>query len=605
MMIVRQIKNLSLEYQTYRKVFDVLASILLSILPVISINVPNGHETGMLLYCWACIIAYILIRVCFLKRCSHNISIVITKLDILIGIFFLYVVIRNSISLRCFDLNEFLKLSSGLLLIYIAKNMNRRSMMIVYLSLILSVAIQAILSLLQTFKVLSSNHGIFLSTGSFDNPAINGIFIASVFPLILGVLFYTKRSAKKSPINTHRYALYSLLWCMLMAIASSASRSAWIGVIFSSAIILLKFYAPTIYPLLHNRKRTIYSICVVSIIVFFILLYYFKPISANSRLYIWIISLKVFLSHPLWGVGNSYSYHFLHQQAEYFLQNPDSAFINMADNIHHSYNVFIQILSQYGLIGFILCCGIIIVIYKCRCRSFLWIIKIALLEIMIEGCFSFAVSSYSLLLIISLYIGLIDRCMPYIYKAQIDFFNKTYLRMRIIYGITLCVGCVLLFGYAYSTLCWSEGMIAFEKQEYDKADRFFSRANFMLKSNGYFWNIRGKCLSLQNKYIESNEIMAQAMMNRYSTYSEIIMGDNYLALGQYEKAKQAYMTAHRILPSKMYPLYLLSICLYKEGNIDEFKKTANVVLNMPVKVHSTATVQMQNRLSTILNQIHQ
>lgn len=604
-MIVKQIKNINLEKQTYRKMFDALASVLLSILPVISINVPNGHETGMLLYCWACIISYFLIKIYFLKSNGHNITIVISKLDIFIGTFFLYVVIRNSISLRYFDLNSFMKLSSCLLLIYIAKNMNRRIMRIVYLSLILSVAIQSTLSLLQTFKVLSSNHGIFLSTGSFDNPAINGIFIASVFPLVLGVLLYTKRNTKKSLTNTHRYALYALLWCMLMAIASSASRSAWIGVIFSSAIILLKFYIPSVYSLTYNRKKTIYSFCVVCIILFFILLYYFKPISANSRMYIWIISLKVFLSHPLWGVGNSYSYYFLHQQAEYFRQNPDSAFINMADNIHHSYNVFIQILSQYGLIGFILCCSIIICIYKCKCRSFLWIIKIALLEIMIEGSFSFAVSSYSLLLIISIYIGLIDRCMPYVYKAQIIFSNKTYLRLRMIYGTTLCMVCVLLIGYAYSTLCWRKGMVAFEKQEYNKAGRFFNRANFMLKSNGYFGNIRGKCLSLQNKYIESNEIMAQAMMNRYSTYSEIIMGDNYLALGQYEKAKHAYMTAHRILPSKMYPLYLLSICLYKEGDIDEFKKTANVVLNMPVKVHSTATVQMKNKLSTILNQIQQ
>lgn len=603
MAIYQHIKNMILIRQTHRKLFDIPISIALSSLPLISLNVPNGNEMGMILCCWACIIAYYIIKIRDVKKHGYNIKIVITKLDILLGILFLYIIIRNSLSLTFFDLYEFLKLSSCILVINIIKNIKLRSTKIVYLSLIISATIQSIIAMLQIFKILSSNHGIFLATGSFDNPAINGIFIASIFPLIFGMIFYTQEPSDHYNMYTRHYVLYALLWCMLMAIASSASRSAWIGVVSSSVLIVLKYYKPIRkYPIFHCKK-SIYSICIICILVFIILLYYFKPISANSRVYIWLISLKVFILHPLCGVGSSFSYNFLHAQADYFLQNPNSAFVNTADNIHHCYNVFLQVLTQYGIIGIILYCSVILCIYKCRCRSSLWVIKFALFGIMLEGCFSFGISSYPLLLIISLYIGLIDRSMRNLYNSKILCPKKNYLRLRLINVASLCLGCVLLVGYTYSIICWQKGMHYFEKQEYNQADKYFSRADFMLKSNGYFWNIRGKCLSLQNKYIESNRIMAQAAMNRYSIYTEITMGDNYLALGQYEKAKQAYQTAHRILPSKMYPLYLLSMCQYKEGNVEEFKKTANLVLSMPVKVHSTATIQMRNKLSTILNEI--
>ena len=80
------------------------------------------------------------------------------------------------------------------------------------------------------------------------------------------------------------------------------------------------------------------------------------------------------------------------------------------------------------------------------------------------------------------------------------------------------------------------------------------------------------------------------------------MGDNHKALGNFIDAEAAYIKSRDMIPSLIYPKYLLAN-LYTES--DQHKKaiqTAQTILNSNVKVESSATREIMNEMKNIVTQ---
>jgi O-antigen polymerase len=68
---------------------------------------------------------------------------------------------------------------------------------------------------------------------------------------------------------------------------------------------------------------------------------------------------------PLTGFGHKgFQANYMNYQAQYFEQNPDSRFKQLADNVTHPFNEFIKIAVNYGVIGLLLYALLISIIFR-------------------------------------------------------------------------------------------------------------------------------------------------------------------------------------------------------------------------------------------------
>lgn len=578
-----------------------LLILLIAIFPLMRIPVPNGQEEGAMLYsCWVVIIITGLFII--QGKSGSFLNIHFSKLDLAISAVAIYIFVRDCISISSLDLNSLIGCICCLSIYSIAKKINYKRYFVFETGLIMAGMVQSVICILQICKFLPSYHAIFLPTGSFDNPAFYGMFIACILPFILNRLMNTSSLSRKN-----RIFLFIAFIIMTATVIISASRASWICAIVSIIILIYKKYpSGNLIILKRNKIIFISSIFLLSVTVI-LLLYFIKPVSANSRLYIWNIASKCIFQHPIFGVGRNFSYIYMTEQADYLLQHPQSSFNMLADNIHYCYNGFLQFMIQYGIIGMILVIYIVKWILFTPIDKRQTIIKASLIGIIIASLFTYATFNILFLLLLSFYGGMISRSFK-IKKVDIHLsnftevcFNKGWPMIRYM-GYILFI--MLSLFYSISSYYWIKGIQSVEYKCYEEANDFFNRCEPWFNSNGYFLNMYGRCLNNMGEYLTSNMVMNKAIRIRYSSFSEIIIGQNFTGLGDHNRAMESFYKAYAMVPSKMYPLYLIALLQYDIMDYDNFTKTAHVIFNMPIKVTSTANRQMIDHISILMNNVN-
>jgi tetratricopeptide (TPR) repeat protein len=81
------------------------------------------------------------------------------------------------------------------------------------------------------------------------------------------------------------------------------------------------------------------------------------------------------------------------------------------------------------------------------------------------------------------------------------------------------------------------------------------------------------------------------------------MGDSYKALGETEKAEEAYKFASQIIPSRFYPKYLLAILYDETSQKEKAIKTAKEILQKEIKIESTAIREIHEEMEEIIKNI--
>ena len=79
-----------------------------------------------------------------------------------------------------------------------------------------------------------------------------------------------------------------------------------------------------------------------------------------------------------------------------------------------------------------------------------------------------------------------------------------------------------------------------------------------------------------------------------------IAGRNYEMLGDVAAAELAYLHAHRMIPDRVYPLYLLAKLYLADGQTEKAFATACRVIAHKPKVESVQTREMQAELRKLL-----
>jgi len=111
----------------------------------------------------------------------------------------------------------------------------------------------------------------------------------------------------------------------------------------------------------------------------------------------------------------------------------------------------------------------------------------------------------------------------------------------------------------------------------------------------------GRSLSQSEQPEKSNEILQQAAKISCDPMLYNIMGKNYQAMKEYNKAEEYLLKSTRIVPNRLYSYYLLMKLYVETGDEKKAREAAGVVLMKEPKVQSQAVGEMRGEARRIRN----
>lgn len=494
---------------------------------------------------------------------------------------------------------------------------------IAYILLFIVTIYEGYIGICQAFGLDYSNHSLFQITGTLFNPGPYGGLMAVLGSCAMSYLWLGYNDAKDIAAMPRSWLLYrpadaTLLFAYVLAIPAvvacviilpaTLSRAAWVAVgIAMLTIVLIKLPVKQYL----NKCWTRYKTCSALIVAAFMLFvvgggywaYTIKQGSADGRLLMWKIDSNIILYNPL-GVGlGHFAGAFGDSQASYFENKTHTEAEKLVAGCpEYGFNEFLEFGAETGIIGLILMLYIIVMAIR-EGQKHQDPFAYGLLAISVFALFSYPFSVLPLQVIfVVLLAGSVSQ-FP-------DIPDMDYVRpSKFKYKFTLALSVVaLLFigvrGYNYGEAYkqWQETRVWLSAERYDylveDGDKFYED----MKHDHRFLYDYGYALHKQGDYKKSNEILKRGTDISSDPMFYNIMGKNYQAMGNNFYAESFFTKAHNMIPSRIYPLYLLTKMYQESGQIDKARNTANKALIMTIKVESEQTDELKQELQEILKQ---
>ena len=445
-------------------------------------------------------------------------------------------------------------------------------------------AIQALYGISQYFGMLLSAYS-FPIVGSFDNPAGFAACLSVGFPF---GLFLLKHSGWK------RYLVVVSLFIISASIVLSESRSGIITIICSIVLFLCYKYSA----ILNRWRKIIIPALVALFIIVIVSLFLFKKNSALGRLLIWQVSADMIQEKPVFGKAGTFKSEYMPYQAEYFERNPDSEYLLLADNVVHTFNEYLYLTLEYGLIGLILFLSVIIIAVKYN-RKGLSPYLLSIISILVFSFFSYPFRYPFVWLILIYSLSQLAIKAPVIFTLRentVDIF-----RIIVTGGIALCSYIFIKdFRFEYRWKKISHHAL-FGKTE--KVLPTYEQLYQNWNGNPLFIYNYGAELNHVKRYDESIKVFrnCEKYFNDYDV--QMLLADNYFNLEDWNSAEQHYITASNMCPNRFIPLHQLSKLYEKTNDILKLEKVIRTILEKPVKVKSPTVARIITEANKIQEKI--
>ncbi|MDR0560573.1 MAG: O-antigen ligase family protein [Prevotellaceae bacterium] len=592
--------------------------LLLSAVFIVRNNIPNGAVSGKYFwfYCSFAVLSPVTTCLFFISRrktfrftptdiavfllCVSGIAInflgdenVSGKFIILVLLFPLYVYFR-------FYLSEKKFFSNSLFIFF----------------LILTGLYEALLGLGQLYGFYHSNHAEFKITGSFFNPGPYSGWLAVVFPLAFyHLLAYYRVLGKK--INLH-YLPFYVLWILslltvittVLALPPAMSRSSWLAAAGGCGMAACLYYGKKRSVILfikrYRKKLILASVAVLTcLITAGAGMYFLKKDSADGRLLIWKISAKTVARYPF-GVGlGNFSGAYGELQAEYFASNAASEQEKrVAGNPEYGFNEYFQFCIEWGIVPFLLFVAIIVnALYSGLKQR-----NIAVASLVALLIFAAASYPFSVLPFVTALIFLLASCNTVSSPKTVAIKSLKKISWSVsvsgsIFFLLFASVCICLHNRyplyeAYKK--WGKAQILYNAGLYRDASEEYAKQYIYLHDEVRFLFEYSQALNKSEKYTESNKIITRATKISCDPMFHIIAGKNYQSLKDYASAERSFAYSGNLVPSRLYPSYLLAK-LYMEMGLDEkARETAKTVLTVEPKINSPAVEEMRREMSKLI-----
>ena len=475
------------------------------------------------------------------------------------------------------------------------------------ISFIFTGLIESIWGLRQLYGFEQSQHGLFRITGSFFNPGPYACYVAVVFPM---AFYYTLkyRICHKVKFHFRNSAIYLLGGISALTVVFSTlilpaamSRTAWLAGIGGCGLVLLYFFAKSRKVktfVSNNRKKCILvvSVAVLLVIAGGLEAYKLKKDSADGRSFIWKNTIELIKQNPLGvGIGN-YSGSYGHIQAAYFESGKATEDEKrVAGNPEYAFNEYLQICAEQGIIVFLLFIAITGYSLYIGIKRKKIAATSSLIALLIVAGASYPFSVLPFLIVFVFLLALINNGEK---------------------GISIPKPVSIAFatcGLIVVSLCLYNRYPTYDAyKKWNKVKMLYSSGNKktveeyrsiypLLSDQIQFLFEYAQCLNKAEQYEESNEVLKKAVKISCDPMLYNIMGKNYHAMKQYDKAEKCYVKSSNIVPSRLYPYYLMALMYVDAGEMAKAKDMAQIVLTKEPKVQSTAVKEMRIEMKKLIS----
>ncbi|MBO4917832.1 MAG: O-antigen ligase family protein [Bacteroidales bacterium] len=440
-----------------------------------------------------------------------------------------------------------------------------------------------------------SRHALYAMTGHFSNPGPFGGFIACIMAVAFAWVYPSLREKPNgSSIKkvTEGIALIALAVGMLV-LPASMSRAAWLGLAVAVTVTLLGDDGARSWVRRHRFVIPLGAVVVAALMAGAFLL---KRDSAVGRLHIWDIEARAVMTRPLFGAGPGLGLGaYGDAQAAFFRDRlPDPATADSNDSLfsrlpallrtrvqaagcpEYPFNEFLGIGMETGLPGLLLALSAAVLALLSLFRHknpfaaglLCWVV--------------FALASYPLSipqLCILLVVFLAESASPY---EKRNFRSETCASSQSepkTAGITILSA---LLGLVLCVMSWQLGESGSGRRSvWPEALR--AKSTELQRSVDYRrLYADGHALFQAGRFAESLELLRLGALLSSDPMFDIIIGRDYEALGDFDKARDAYLRAHYMVPGRLYPLVRLMRLQVRAGQDAQALHTARTLLDLPV-----------------------
>lgn len=433
---------------------------------------------------------------------------------------------------------------------------------------------ESLYGFLQVFGLRYSSHSMFAMTGHFENPGPYGGFVACTTAVAVMYVF-KNRNGVPSLLGrmTMGMAIASAV-IGLIVLPASMSRSAWFG--FFASILVLLFTDSCVRAWM--RRNIVSMGCVVLVFLVFVCgSLMLKKDSALGRLHIWHMELIAIKDAPVCGYGKGLEMGTYGKTQEQFFRahlddgSVSESIIRVAGCPEYPFNEYLGVALAYGTPAMLIVFSIVLMsILNLWRRGSPMAAGLTTLAI-------FALASYPMTL--------------WQFWVLLGFFVTDC-------GFPVCGSrlCKVAAPIMLDILVAFAGIHAIRQVEYNK-DNGFRR----IYDVGYSLHRNGE-------WERSNREMAAGASMSSDPMFHVIMGKNYEAMGDYERAEEEYWKARYMVPCRIYPLVRIMRLQICTGRNADALETAEIIADMPVNERLLTMVSLKQEsihtrdsLKTLMN----
>jgi len=421
------------------------------------------------------------------------------------------------------------------------------------------------------------------------------------------------------------FSIIACITCIaiLLVLPAAMSRASWLAVVTGSLIVLCGHYSGRFsylkdYYGKHKKKILLTGLIIfISLITAFIGMYFLKKDSADGRSLMWKIALQAAQKHPF-GVGlGNFSGAYGDAQADYFASGKGTETEEyVAGCPEYGFNEYLQIAVESGVISLILFIVIVFLSLKSLIVNRKWGIAGSMVSLLVFAFFSY---SFSVLpfLIVFVFLPANRRCEERgnpdnrTEGTQITLIRQIYAGNKLKSALirVIRVICVPFLCLLTTALClykvypayqaykkWNTDKIYYNVGLYQDVAKDYESLYPYLNDQIQFLFEYAQSLSKSEQYAESNEVLKRAIQISCDPMLYNIMGKNYQALKEYDRAEACLIKATNITPNRLYPFYLLTKLYHEMGLQDKVNEMAGIVETKEPKVHSRAVEEMREEV---------
>lgn len=546
---------------------------------------------------------------------SNQVS--VNKIDLLLFIVLLFISLNRFIfqSVNCFTL-AYDELVELYIFYNIIRYLNAKFFYGFLLAVIAGASIQAGYGNLQSLGYYFSNNPNFKITGNFFNPGPFAGYLSFSVPLVCGAYFIALDKLNTPGIKLFikvTYVKYAVVMLTILvslniaiALYSAESRAAFLASI-GGVIFLLAARFRTII-----LKRSTYcfagfiGITCILLFLFFACckLYLFKKASADGRLLINQVSLKMIKDKPFIGVGfGQYKAHYMEYQAAFITSHPiQNKEIFTSDN-DCAFNEGMQFIVENGIVGLIILLVFILFIIKATYKSMDILILSVIASILATLIFSFFSYPSQILPIKLNFTIALSILASYDTKCAFTFRRTT------IHSFAMFSACLIVV-YIYSNRLaaitdayryWGQANSLSEDGAFLDAANAYKKAQHTLRKNGYFLEGYGHALKNDSDYYHAVQILNSCCLYLNNSAVQIDLGDCYRGMHDYRRAELAYKTANRMAPGLFYPQYALVKLYFEIHQNQKAILLGNKIIAQKIKKNTLAYHNMLEEIITLLH----